>query len=135
MPQEANNSADSSLRLAELRKKGAEDGSITIWLGGHSEARANMRARVAYLAKFPRVEWDKKHFHKIKNGDGLSELKWKAEGKEFRTAGYDYKGYFVMVLGFTHKGKVYDPPGWLESAKKNKKDVEHGYWELVEFEA
>src|ERR1039457_1076264 len=135
MPQEANNPADPSLRLAELRRNGAKDGIITIWLVGPSEARANMRVRVGYLAKFPRVEWDKKHFHKIKNGDGLSELKWRAEGKEFRAAGYDYKGYFVMVLGFTHKGTVYDPPGWLASAKRNKKYVNDGYWEIVEFEA
>jgi hypothetical protein len=122
------------LRLAELRRKGEDDGIISKWIGT-GEARANLRVRAAYLAKIPRVEWDKKHFHRIKNGNGLSELKWKAEGKEFRAAGYDYKGYFVMVLGFTHKQKVYDPPGWLESAKKNMEDAKSGYWDLVQFEA
>jgi hypothetical protein len=76
-----------SLCLAELRRCGEADGIISKWLDSHAEARANMRARVRHLAKFPRVEWDKKHFHKIKNGDGLNELKWKAEGKEFRAAG------------------------------------------------
>jgi hypothetical protein len=110
-------------------------GSSPFGLSDIPKHRANMRVRVGYLAKFPRVEWDKKHFHKIKNGDGLSELKWRAEGREFRAAGYDYKGYFVMVLGFTHKGTVYDPPRWLESAKKNRKDATDGRWELVEFEA
>jgi hypothetical protein len=91
---------------------------------------------VLYLSRIPRVEWDKKHFRKLKGVKGLWELKWKAEGKEFRVAGYDhYEGYFVMLVGFTHKQDVYDPPGWLEVAKKNLTDAKNGKWDIVQFEA
>jgi hypothetical protein len=39
-----------------------------------------------------------------------------------------------MVLGFTHKGNVYNPPSWKETIRKNRKDVGDGNWEIVEFE-
>ena len=104
------------LRLAELTKSGdedKEDGVISTTIGS-GDARANMRARVSNLTRIPRVDWDKKHFRSlnIPNCSGIFELKWKAEGKQHRAAGYDHpEGYFVMVLLFTHKGKVYNPPG------------------------
>lgn len=124
-----------SIRLAEIRRRGEAGGVISKWVGD-GEARAKMRARVVHLARIPRAEWDKKHFRSlhIPKCKGIYELKWRAEGKEFRAAGYDHgDGYFVMVFGFTHKGNVYDPPGWREAIRKNRKDVDDGYWEIIEF--
>lgn len=127
------------LRLAELTKSGEEDkedGVISTSIG-NGEARANMRTRVTNLARIPRVEWDKKHFRSldIPNCSGIYELKWKAEGKQFRAAGYDHpEGYFVMVLLFTHKGKVYNPPGWKEIIKKRREEVTSGNWKIIQFE-
>lgn len=127
--------AGPTLRLAELRKRGVRVGIISSWIG-EGEARASMRARVKHLARIPRAEWDTKHFRRlsIPQCTGIYELKWKAEKKQFRVAGYDYKGFFVMVLGFTHKGNVYDPPGWKNTLKKNRKDVDNGNFEILEFE-
>ena len=123
------------LRLAEIRVKGQEDGFISKWIGD-GEARAKMRVRAEYLAKIPRSEWDKKHFRAIKGIPGAFELKWKADGKQFRASGYYHhsEDYFVMVLGYTHKGKTYDQPGWLNTTKKNIMDAINGNYEIVEFE-
>ena len=94
-----------------------------------------MRVRALYLAKIPRVEWDKKHFRSIKGIPGAFELKWKAEKREFRASGYDHaEGYFVMVLGYTHKQGTYDPPDWLKTTRRNKVDAQNGNYEIVEFE-
>jgi hypothetical protein len=133
MPDGVDQSAEPYLRLAEFRKRGQETGIISEWVGEASEARAKMRVRVAYLTKIPRVQWDKEHFRSL--GKGLWELKWKAEGKQFRALGYDYKGYFVMVLGCTHKQRVYAPPDCLKIARKRMGEFQNGDWEIVEFEA
>ena len=124
----------SSLRLAELCKSGEiGDGIISTWIG-NSDARANMHTRTFNLARIPRIEWDIDHFRPIKGIKDFYELKWKAEGKQFRAAGYFYHGYFVMVLGFTHKDQVYDPPRWKEIIKRRRKEVGDGNWKIVEFE-
>lgn len=122
------------LRPAEIRVRGEEDGFISKWIGD-GEARAKMRVRVLHLAKIPRAEWDKKHFSSIKGVDGAFKLKWKAEKTQFRAGGYDHReGYFVMVLGYTHKGKTYDPPGWLDTIKRRIAETKNGDYEIVEFE-
>ena len=126
------------LRLAELTKSGEEDkedGVISTSVG-NGAVRANMRTRVSNLARIARVDWDKKHFRSlsIPNCSGIFELKWRAEGKQFRAAGYDHpEGYFVMVLLFTHKGNVYNPPGWKEIIKKRREEVASGNWKIIEF--
>jgi len=38
-----------------------------------------------------------------------------------------------MVLGFMHKQKIYDPPGWKETAKRRIKEVKNGQWGCIEY--
>ena len=94
-------------------------GVITAWLRQYAAARAKFRVRVEHLAKFPRTEWNKKQFRHL--GGGLYEIKWE-DDKPFRALGFDKDRHFVMVLGCTHKDKVYQPSNCIATAKKRMKE-------------
>jgi len=62
----------------------------------------------------------------IRGYSGYWELRWTAEKVEHRIFGY-YGGplLFVMLVGCTHKGKVYDPPSAFQTMnERNKKLTE-----------
>jgi hypothetical protein len=121
--------ASNNLRLKEI--VGSRGGVITEWLSRNQGARARLRIRVLNLRRMPRTEWKKTEFRYV--GNGLAEIKWKA-GIQFRIIGFDHGGYFVCVLGCTHKQNIYDPPEWLDTAKRRKREVENGQWSTILFE-
>ena len=94
-------------------------------------ARAIFRVRTENLAKTNRAQWNKTQFRKIEGE--LYEIKWKADNVQWRSLGFDYEGFFVMVLGCTHKGNTYDPPGWKATALRRIKEVKNGQWNRIEF--
>jgi putative component of toxin-antitoxin plasmid stabilization module len=107
-------------------------GVITNWLLKDPGARARFRVRVKDLRRIPRNDWTKKQFRAL--GKGISEIKWEWGKKQWRAIGFDYKGYFVMVLGCTHKDNVYDPADWLKTSKQRKSDIESGLWRVIDYE-
>jgi hypothetical protein len=118
------------LRLRQIA--GADGvGVISKWLKPYPSARARFRIRAEYLAKIPRTEWTLKQLRPL--GDGLFEIKWE-DDKPFRALGFDKDGYFVMVLGCTHKQKVYDPKNCIATAKERMKEAKNGYWYIVEYD-
>lgn len=124
-------------RLPELKLREAVGGNgqgvITAWLSSFpGGARAKLRIRITNLRRVPRVEWTKKQWRYLEAG--ISEIKWSYIKKEFRIAGFDSGGNFVMVVGFTHKQGVYDPPGWLHTAKRTKAEVERDDRGTIDFE-
>lgn len=121
----------SSLRLRDIIGTSGK-GVIGSWIAAHPGARARLRIRVQHLRRIPRTEWTKKQFRPL--GDGLFEIKWEWNNVQFRIAGFDHNGFFVMVVGYTHKQKVYDPRNWLETAKRRKGEVKYDKWRTVEFE-
>jgi putative component of toxin-antitoxin plasmid stabilization module len=106
-------------------------GVITNWLKKEPAARARFRVRVEYLAKFPETERNKKQFRHL--GKGLYEIKWES-GKPYRALGYNEGGYFVMVLGCTHKDKVYDPPNCKTTAARLMEESKNGYWNIIDYD-
>jgi hypothetical protein len=66
---------------------------------------------------------------------GLSELRWKnRQGVPHRVGGYfAASDEFVMLIGFTHDAKKYDPPGALETIVVRKNQVRSKEGELSEF--
>src|ERR1700690_382660 len=113
------------LHLAEL--VGANgDGVITVWLLRYPGARAKLRIRIQHLRRVPQADWHKKQFRYL--GDGLAEIKWTFGKKKFRAVGFYQGGFFLMVIGCTHKQGVYEPHGWLETAKRRKREVENELW-------
>lgn len=115
-----------------LREVVGSRGVITSWLAKEPSARARFRVRVRDLRRISRNDWTKKQFRGL--GNGLSEIKWESGKKQWRAIGFDYKGYFVMVIGCTHKDKVYDPVECLKTAKQRKDEVERGLWGMVDYE-
>lgn len=64
---------------------------------------------------------------KGKHLKGLYELRWKSGGVQHRLIGYTSAGHeFLLLIGCTHKGKVYDPPSALQTATERKKLVQTG---------
>src|SRR5271154_5828098 len=120
-----------TLRLREIVK--ADHGGMTKWFQANRGARARFRVRVSNLQKVPRAECNIAQFRKL--DDGLYEIKWKFADKQFRAIGFDHEGWFVMLLGCTHKMSVYDPSECLNTAKRLKKEVQNGQWKTVPFEA
>lgn len=65
---------------------------------------------------------------------GLSELRWRSDGIPHRIGGYiGPANVFVMLIGFTHNAKKYDPPGALETILKRRKQLQNGEATLNEF--
>jgi hypothetical protein len=119
------------LQLQEIVGHGRDVGEITAWLANSPRSRAHFRVRAENLDKTNRALWNKTQFWHIQGK--LYEIKWKAEDKQWRALGFDFEGHFVMVLGCTHKGKVYTPPDWKKTALKRIVEVENGQWGRVEF--
>jgi hypothetical protein len=62
---------------------------------------------------------------------GLSELRWTSGKVEHRIVGYrqpdrDGRHQYVMVIGCTHKGRVYKPADALATAVARKHQIERG---------
>jgi hypothetical protein len=62
------------------------------------------------------------------------ELRWTAERVEHRIFGY-YGGsqVFVMLIGCTHKGKIYDPPGAFQIMVDRSRKLQTGEGTLTEY--
>lgn len=119
-----------SLRLREIVRN--EQGVLTSWFNRDKAARARFRIRVNHLKRTPRLDWNRKQFHKLDGG--LAEIKWESGNKQYRVIGFDYQGAFVMLLGCTHKQNIYDPASSLATAKRLKGEVENGSWNTRVFE-
>lgn len=65
----------------------------------------------------------------------LHELRWRgADNVPHRIGGYfSSDNEFVMLIGWTHDKKKYDPPSALESLQKRKKRVNAGEASLIEY--
>lgn len=66
---------------------------------------------------------------------GYLELRWTAERVEHRIFGY-FKGTFcfVMLVGCTHKQRVYDPPSAFETMKDRRGKLDKGEASLTAYE-
>jgi phage-related protein len=118
------------LRLREIADSFGK-GVITEWLRKEPAARARFRVRMSYLSRIPRMELNTKQFRYLE--DGLSEIKWEADKKTWRAIGFDKDNYFVMVMGCSHKGAVYEPRNWLQTAKQRKKETIEGKWRIIDY--
>jgi hypothetical protein len=68
---------------------------------------------------------------------GLWELRWRSDnGVPHRIGGYfpDEIGIFVMLIGWTHNKKKYDPPSALETILNRKNFVKTGAATLREYQ-
>jgi len=105
-------------------KAGSGRKAIDDWRKGLSPARRatfdNFLDRIAKMESWPSVICAP-----IKNHAACWELRWTSERVEHRIFGY-YGGEkeFVMLVGCTHKGRVYDPPGAFQTLDERKQKIE-----------
>src|SRR5579863_4466815 len=121
-----------SLLLREIT--GADgQGVIPRWLSRNRETKARFRVRIGNMSKVPRTDWTKQQFHKLKDAYGVAEIKWEAGKKQWRAMGYDKDGYFVMLIGCTHKDDQYDPRNCINTAIRLKQETERGEHTIIDF--
>jgi len=69
-----------------------------------------------------------------KKWKGLWELRWKSDGIPHRIGGYfANEDEFVMLIGFTHNQRKYDPPEMFDTILKRKNLIQKGDATLHEF--
>lgn len=70
------------------------------------------------------TEWKAPFFKNL--GDGLGEIRWKSEKKQYRVIGCWWKnpnGY-LLLIGCTHKQNIYDPPEAIKTADKRRRGIQ-----------
>jgi hypothetical protein len=96
--------------------------------------KADFDAFIRY--KITAAKWESPDFKSLsgKRWKGLYELRWNSDGVPHRIGGYVARpSEFVMLIGFTHNKKKYDPPDTFETILKRKKAVEKREATLHEF--
>jgi hypothetical protein len=69
-------------------------------------------------------------------GGGLAELRWQSGGVQYRILGRRIgKNEFLMLVGCTHKQRIYDPPEAFKTAKRrldeiSKKEASYSEYKL-----
>lgn len=69
----------------------------------------------------------------IKNHPGCRELRWTAEKVEHRIFGYFGEKEFFMMVGCTHKQKIYDPSSAFDTLDDRKKAVANRTGQVDEY--
>src|SRR5258708_35353023 len=72
-------------------------------------------------------DWQMPNYRpRLRDGEGLGELRWPSENKQHRLLGFFMKGYWYAVVGCTHKQQIYNPPEALDTGKRYKRQIERG---------
>ena len=85
------------------------------------------KTELKHLAASPRQEWPKR-MKKLKSRGGVFEIRFKAEGKQWRPLGFfgPGPGQFTITELCTHKQNIYDPHEAIERAGKRWSEIEAG---------
>lgn len=103
-------------------------GFIAEWYGSELgvEAQAEFDNLLIELAATHRTAWGMPDFKPL--GGGIFELRFKAEGKQYRPLGYDGPGprQFTILVGAYKKMKKWTPRDAQKTALKRRKEIEDG---------
>lgn len=108
--------------------------------GGSKQLRARFLSRVKSLAHLARDEWHDVYFKNLSGPcDGLSELRFKADGVQQRPLGFHLSNSeFVILLWATEKGGKFVPLSACEKALNRKQEIltgtskAHALWLALE---
>jgi phage-related protein len=107
---------------------GGGRGVVTEWY--HKElskaAGAEFDDVLRYLAITPRDDWKRPEYAPLSGG--ISEVRFKADRKEFRPLGFFLleSRQYVLLIGASKKMKTYDPPDAKKTAARRMKEVVEG---------
>ena len=71
---------------------------------------------------------------RLRDGEGLGELRWQSENKQHRLLGFFMGGAWYAVVGCTHKQQIYDPADSPTMAKRYKKQIERQEVQTIEYD-
>ena len=100
--------------------------AIDDWRKGLSATRrASFDVFFRNLVKLPKWKYPDIDSLKGKHLSGFYELRWKSERVPHRVGGYfAAPDEFVILIGWTHNEKKYDPPEALGMLPKRKRQIE-----------
>ena len=106
----------------QFRSSSGRD-SISDWRRGLSPARRAILD--VFLNRISKMQaWPTGICDPIRGYTGYWELRWTAEKVEHRIFGcYEGPLLFAMLIGCTHKGKVYDPPSAFQTMEDRRKKI------------
>lgn len=99
------------------------------------EERDELETLLGVLAK--QKQWQSQDFHTISGYTGLGEIRWKsAQGTPLRIAGIKgaISGQYILLIGFSHKGRVYKPPKPFDTAMDRKRTLDNKTGNIREHE-
>lgn len=101
------------------------------------QERSDFETLLVNLAKSK--QWGLPDFKRMSGGHmaGLGEIRWKSpQGTPLRVIGMagTVSGQYVLLIGFSHKGQVYNPPDALDTAVKRKRELANGSGGICEHE-
>ena len=107
---------------------------ITEWK--RCKLSTQQRADLDYLLGVLRNQrqWSERDFRpRLKGYEGISEIRLRSEGVQIRLSGcFQRQSRYVILIGCTHKGKVYAPPDCLRTAQRRRQQIERGEVDLSE---
>lgn len=88
------------------------------------QQRADVNALLGILRN--QRPWSPQDFRlRLQGHDGISEIKLKSENVQIRLVGCFKPGAkYVILIGCTHKGSVYDPHACLVTAERRKGEID-----------
>ena len=112
----------------------AGNNKIAQWYAGLSaQEKADTDEFLKAMRKTRR--WEMPNYRpRLKNGEGIGELRWHSERKQHRLLGFFGHGYWCALVGCTHKQQIYNPPDALEAAKRCKKQIEKREVKTVDYD-
>jgi hypothetical protein len=100
--------------------------AISDWRAGlKSKTRiADLDSFLRNMVKIP--EWSYPDLGGLsgKSLKGLKELRWRSDGVPHRIGGYfSAPDEFIMLIGWTHNQKKWDPPGALDTLAERRQKI------------
>jgi hypothetical protein len=93
--------------------------------GGSGQLRARFLSRIKILAQLPRREWHDVYFKNLSGPcDGLSEIRFKADGVQQRPLGFHLSdSEFVILFWAEERGSKFVPRSACEIALRRKQEI------------
>lgn len=110
-------------------------GAISKWVQNiQVEAKDDFHDLLNHLEAAQRDLWIRPDYDTLTPPD-VGEIRWKSGGKQHRVLGFfkvEEKQY-VMLIGATHKGRIYTPADAIKTARERKQDVLNGWNKTQEY--
>ena len=111
---------------------------VSEWYGKLSlQIQSDFDRMLGILAN--KKEWKYPEFKRLQGRQyrGLGEIRWQSGGVQHRVIGCNGSGAgeYTLLIGCTHKGRVYDPPSALGTAIQRMRALKDGQGTTCRYES